>query len=113
VPIITDRDDGSVSALQETRSPGRRKRAYVIRRVKRETVPTSSPDPESTIAVESHDAPPAGPTALSPEERHRAIAEAAYYRAERRGFQGGDHEQDWWEAAAEIDARIRENDRAD
>ncbi len=38
------------------------------------------------------------------EERHRRIAEAAYYRAERRGFvPGGDHE-DWLEAEKEIQA---------
>ena len=26
------------------------------------------------------------------------IAEAAYYKAEHRGFAGGNPEQDWWEA---------------
>lgn len=46
-------------------------------------------------------------TASSPEERQRMIAEAAYYRAERRGFDGGDQTQDWLEAEAEVDARLR------
>jgi predicted nucleic acid-binding Zn-ribbon protein len=36
------------------------------------------------------------------------IAEAAYYRAERRGFNGGDALRDWCEAEAEIDARLRQ-----
>jgi hypothetical protein len=36
------------------------------------------------------------------------IAEAAYFRAERRGFNGGDAVRDWCEAEAEIDARLRE-----
>jgi hypothetical protein len=31
------------------------------------------------------------------------VAEAAYYRAEQRGFQGGDPALDWFEAEAEID----------
>ena len=31
------------------------------------------------------------------------IAEAAYFRAERRGFQGGCPIQDWLEAEREID----------
>ena len=31
------------------------------------------------------------------------IAEAAYFRAERRGFQGGCPIQDWLEAECEID----------
>ncbi|MBI4757283.1 MAG: DUF2934 domain-containing protein [Betaproteobacteria bacterium] len=30
------------------------------------------------------------------------IAEAAYYRAERRGFQGGSELDDWLEAEAEV-----------
>lgn len=39
---------------------------------------------------------------FTPAQRYRMIAEAAYYRAERRGFQGGDPVQDWIEAEAEI-----------
>ena len=44
---------------------------------------------------------------LSPEERRRLIAEAAYHRAERRGFRGGDPVLDWLDAEAEIDAMFR------
>ena len=40
---------------------------------------------------------------LSPQERHRMICEAAYYRALRRGFRNGSPDQDWREAEAEID----------
>ena len=36
-------------------------------------------------------------------DRMRMVAEAAYYRAERRGFVGGWEQQDWLEAEAEID----------
>ena len=43
---------------------------------------------------------------ITEEERRRAVAEAAYYKAEHRGFQGGDPEQDWRDAEAEIDAWI-------
>ena len=39
---------------------------------------------------------------LTPEQRYCMIAEAAYYRAERRGFVGGDTANDWIEAEAEI-----------
>jgi rubrerythrin len=42
-------------------------------------------------------------SAVSTEERHRMIAEAAYFRAERRGFKGGDSFQDWLAAESEID----------
>jgi hypothetical protein len=35
------------------------------------------------------------------------IAEAAYYRAESRGFQPGYETEDWLAAEAEISARVR------
>ena len=38
--------------------------------------------------------------------RHSMIAEAAYYRAERRGFGPGDCVRDWLEAEAEIAQRL-------
>jgi hypothetical protein len=50
---------------------------------------------------------------LTAEQRYRAIAEAAYYKAESRGFQGGDPAQDWREAEAEIDAWILGSERGD
>lgn len=40
------------------------------------------------------------------EERHRMIAEAAYYRALQRGFAGGDAFDDWMAAEQEIDAAL-------
>lgn len=43
---------------------------------------------------------------LSPEERQRMIAEAAYYRALQRGFSGGDSVEDWLAAEREIDERL-------
>ncbi|MFO8153334.1 DUF2934 domain-containing protein [Thioalkalivibrio sp.] len=42
----------------------------------------------------------------SPEERERLIREAAYLRAEQRGFVGGSPEEDWVEAEREIDERL-------
>lgn len=44
-----------------------------------------------------------GKTAVTPEQRHRMIAEAAYLRAEARGFRGGNPVDDWLQAEAEID----------
>jgi len=38
----------------------------------------------------------------STEERTRKIAEAAYYRALQRGFQGGNPIDDWLEAEREL-----------
>jgi hypothetical protein len=41
------------------------------------------------------------------DDRQRMIAETAYYRAERRGFSGGDTVHDWLAAEAEVDARLQ------
>jgi hypothetical protein len=43
-------------------------------------------------------------------EREQRIAEAAYFRAERRGFIGGDPIADWVEAEHEIDAELRKQE---
>src|SRR5690606_36623611 len=39
-------------------------------------------------------------------QRRQLIAEGAYFRAERRGFTGGDPVNDWLEAESELDARL-------
>jgi hypothetical protein len=39
---------------------------------------------------------------VTPEQRHQMIAEAAYRRAQKRSFVGGNPENDWYEAEAEI-----------
>lgn len=41
------------------------------------------------------------------EDRYEMIAESAYYRAERRGFQPGYELEDWYAAEQEIDAIMR------
>lgn len=43
---------------------------------------------------------------ITPEQRYCMVAEAAYYRAEKRGFVGGDTAHDWVEAEAEISRLI-------
>lgn len=40
------------------------------------------------------------------EERHRMIAEAAYFISEGRGFQGNMALDDWLRAEAEVDAQF-------
>lgn len=43
---------------------------------------------------------------LEPELHHHMIEIAAYYRAEQRGFQGGNPLDDWLAAEAEIGAHL-------
>ncbi len=47
---------------------------------------------------------------VSAGQRRQMIAEAAYFRAERRGFRGGDPLEDWCAAEREVDERLRELD---
>ncbi len=70
----------------------------------------SKPVAKSSIATASKRVMATGEKMLSvsPAERYRMIAEAAYYHAERRGFISGDSAQDWLDAEAEID-RILQN----
>jgi hypothetical protein len=51
--------------------------------------------------------PPGEAAGNSAEQRQHMIAETAYYYAEQRGFQGGDPSQDWLQAEAEIDRRLK------
>lgn len=46
------------------------------------------------------------------EKRAALIAEAAYYRAEKRGFAPGYEQEDWLAAEAEVDARLLRADSA-
>ena len=43
---------------------------------------------------------------VDPEQRVALIAEAAYFRAQRRGFAPGHEISDWLEAEAEVDASL-------
>ena len=47
---------------------------------------------------------------ITPQLRHQMIAEAAYIRAEQRGFDAGDPMDDWLQAEREVDRLL--NDRA-
>jgi hypothetical protein len=44
---------------------------------------------------------------VTPEERYRMIADAAYYRAERRNFEPGHEHEDWLAAEAEVEEVLR------
>ena len=46
------------------------------------------------------------PAFIEPERRRAMIAEAAYYRAERRGFEPGCELEDWCLAEVEIDGML-------
>jgi hypothetical protein len=47
-----------------------------------------------------------GSELMSPEMRHDFIAQAAYFRAQRREFEPGHELDDWLAAEAEVDAAL-------
>jgi hypothetical protein len=75
-----------------------------------EAIATTETKPVAAAAAEPKRKSPArihaAPATLSPPERHRLVEVAAYYIAERRGFRGGSHHDDWVQAEREIDAMI-------
>jgi BRCT domain type II-containing protein len=46
---------------------------------------------------------------ISDEQRLSMIAEAAYFKAEQRGFAGGNPVEDWLAAESEVDALLSDN----
>lgn len=48
-------------------------------------------------------------TFMAGEDRYRMIAEAAYFRAEQRGFAPGNEIDDWLAAELEVDALLEED----
>ncbi len=61
--------------------------------------------PRKTLAITKvTKTEPAVAQFVGPETRAAMIAEAAYYRAEKRGFASGHETEDWLAAEAEVDA---------
>jgi len=60
----------------------------------------------AAILRQAREAP--APAAVGPKERYHGVAEAAYFRAERRGFLPGYELQDWLDAEAELDKPLKQ-----
>jgi hypothetical protein len=60
--------------------------------------------PRKTLAITKVE--PAVTQFLDPERRAGLISEAAYYRAEKRGFAPGNEVEDWLSAESEVDAKL-------
>lgn len=59
-------------------------------------------DKSLEIGVKKHASP-----VITQGQREHMIAEAAYYIAEHRHFQGGDQTMDWLQAQIEIDNKMK------
>ena len=70
--------------------------------------PQNAPPASTLPASTTYTSTPPVASRIGADERRRMIAEAAYYKAARRGFAAGDPDRDWIEAEAEIDAWLIE-----
>ena len=68
--------------------------------------------PNATKNVEPNSVAENSPP-ISAKERYQMIAEAAYFRAEKRGFTGGNIEEDWIAAEAEIDKILQASENGE
>ena len=106
--------------IKETKDTGGGKTAKKNADKPRVEVESSIAEPESAVvepeakAAESETAKAEAPAAaaelkeFTPEERWNMIAKVAYYRAEKRGFVGGNPAEDWRAAEADVDAQLAE-----
>lgn len=74
----------------------------------RSAKPTLTKKPPGSAAAGRKSPPGKTAATISPEIRYQMIAEAAYLRAEQRGFNGGDPLDDWLTAEREVDLLLAE-----
>ena len=65
-----------------------------------------APSAAPTGATQPKSSPGGTPAFIEPEQRRAMIAEAAYYRAEHRGFEPGCELEDWCLAEGDIDGML-------
>lgn len=93
------------SAAPKSAKPVKKPAAPALKAAKKAAAP-ATPAAKPVNAVAAPAKPAAAKSALTPEQRYRMIQEAAYYVAERKGFISNPAE-DWAEAEAQIDAKLR------
>jgi len=76
-------------------------------RITRRSTTKTAAAPKGTKPSRSRSAVAIAPSqVIDPEHRRALIAQAAYLRAERRGFAPGFEEQDWLSAEIEVDTML-------
>lgn len=70
------------------------------------TTPNARNARKSTSTKPAGKAPARVAPPIDPERRRALIAEAAYFRAERRGFAPGHEAEDWLAAEIEVDTAL-------
>jgi hypothetical protein len=73
----------------------------------RQTLATKAVPMDNETPAAANEPLPERPAMPSAAELYEMIAEAAYYRAQKRGFSPGLEAQDWADAEAEVRERVR------
>jgi len=89
-------------ATRRTTGPARTADTTPPGGVEKATTPRRRTPPEQSAAAPGT----ATRITVSPEARRAMIEQAAYLRAERRGFAPGNETEDWLAAEAEVDALL-------
>jgi hypothetical protein len=113
-PPMSSRAD--TAAAQRVEAPEATPRAEPAEATPRAEPTVATPRAEPAVATPRAEPPVTTPRVeppvvphkieISPQARHAMVAEAAYLRAERRGFAHGHHVEDWLAAEAEVDALL-------
>jgi Protein of unknown function (DUF2934) len=104
--MATRRTTGSGRTAESPRQPT--EKAVPPRRAEPEKLVTPSPSAATSGGASSGSSAGASTHITVSEDARRAmIAQAAYLRAERRGFAPGGELEDWMAAEAEVDALLR------
>jgi hypothetical protein len=85
-------------------SPAKSSASAAKKAPSKEAAKTPEPTKPAAEAAKSTKATAAKTAVLTPAERMKMIAEAAYYLAEKRGFSGGNELTDWVAAEKQVDA---------
>jgi len=93
----------TTGAKAPAKAPTVRDKAAVAEKA---STPSRASTAASTAAAQPDSGLAATPAFIEPEQRRALIAQAAYYRAERRGFEPGREVEDWYLAEGEIDAML-------
>lgn len=92
--------------MEETRKPARKPRATAAPKpAARKAAAAARPPTRKTVSKSSSRPPGPSPIGPSPAEREQLVRTAAYFRAQRRGFEPGYEWEDWLAAEAEVSTR--------
>ena len=103
---MTPSSKKKTTAKKASSEKAARKKVVSKKAIKAKTTPAKKVAKKTTKKTTKTSGTDASLLKISPEERWKMIAVAAYHKAEKRGFTAGGDMQDWDEAEKEVDKLI-------